>query len=110
MVTVVPALTTPAAGLNVGVAAAEKSSASTEIDNSRRTCGEELDNPGERHLLAGVQNRDRETESGFEAGDAKSGALELNDLFVRSVRSVVGGDGVNGAVGESGEKGVSIGG
>src|SRR5262249_7817227 len=94
---------------HVGMTAAEKSSASAKIDNPRRTCGEELDNAGERDFLAGVQNGHGESQSGFEAGDAERCTLKLDDLFVRSVRSMVGGDSVNGAIGESGEKRVSIG-
>ena len=45
-----------------------------------------------------VQDGNSEGQRGFQAGDTKGGALELDFLLVEGVRRVVGGDGVDGAV------------
>ena len=50
--------------------------------------------------MLAVKLRDRQCQRSFESGDAEGRALELDFFFVRGVRSVVGGDGVHGAVGQ----------
>ena len=52
---------------------------------------------------------DGQAERGFQSGDSEHGALELDDLFMRRMGSVIGGDGIDGAIGESHENRFAIG-
>ena len=45
-----------------------------------------------------MQNSDGDGQSSFQAGDAEGSALELDLFLVKRMRSVIGGDGVDGAV------------
>ena len=56
-----------------------------------------------------VQDAQRETERGFNAGDAVGGAFELDFLFVQRVRRMIGGDAVDGAFEQGGDDGLAIG-
>ena len=60
--------------------------------------------------LLAMQSGDRQRERGFKSGDAERRALEFHLLFVGGVGSVIGGDGVDRAVGERGQDGFAIGG
>src|ERR1700730_6535883 len=53
--------------------------------------------------------RDRERQCSFQAGNAESGAFEFDLLFVSGMRGVIGGDGVDGAVGERDDNGFAVG-
>ena len=78
-------------------------------EHARRARGEEFDNPAERNLVSAMQMRDCQAQRSFQAGDPEGGAFELDDLFVRRVGRVVGGDRINGAVGQRHQDGLAIG-
>src|SRR5260370_19517873 len=50
----------------------------------------------------------RERERGFEAEDAEGRAVEFHILEGWLMRGVIGGDGIDGAVGQAGEKGFAV--
>src|ERR1700681_743033 len=85
---------------DIGMAAANQRPASSQAEHPRRAGSEEFDNPVEWDLVSAMKVSDGETKSGFKAGDSESGALELNDLFVRRVGCVIGGNRIHGAVGQ----------
>src|SRR5215469_523128 len=55
-----------------------------------------------------MQHRDGDRQSSFKSDDAHGGALELNQLFVESVWSVIGGDSVDGTVHDAGDHGIAV--
>src|ERR1700733_5693426 len=85
-------------------------SAGAELEDSGRAGGKEFDDSGERDFFFGVKFGNGQGQRGFQAGDAEAGALELDLLFVGSVGGVVGGDGVDGAVGERNQNRFAVGG
>ena len=93
---------------DIGMTAAGERSAASQREHPRRTRGEELDNPAERKFLLAMQVGDRQAQSGFQSGDAKRGALELDNLFMRRVRGVVGGDRVDGSVRQRDQDGLAV--
>ena len=68
--------------------------------DARRPGGEEFDHAHEGEP-AGVHQFERERQRRLESGDAERRAIELDVLAGRLVRRVVGGDGVDGSVGEA---------
>ena len=56
-----------------------------------------------------MENTEGEAERGFEAGNAVGRALKLDFFFVACVGGVVGGEAVDGAVGEALEEGLAVG-
>jgi len=93
----------------VGGGAWRDTSLPFEVQRLGGASGEEGQNFGQRHFVLEMKDLDRETECGFEAGDAVGGSVELLLFFVGSVGGVVGGDGVDGAVEEAFDHGGSIG-
>src|SRR6266567_8660337 len=80
-------------------AAAGQRSAAGEIEDSGGAGGEKFDDARQRNFVLAMKVCNGERQRGFEPGDTEGGALEFHLLFVGGVRSVVGGDGVDGAVG-----------
>ena len=83
---------------DVGVAAADERSPASQSEHSCRSRGEEVDNSAEGHFLSTMQMGDRKAQSSFQPCDPERGALELDNLFMRRVRGVIGGDGIDGSV------------
>ena len=71
--------------------------------------GEQLDQAREADAAGVVKLVDRQGERRFEADHAEGGAIEFDVLAGGLVRGVVGGDGVNRAIGEACEKSVAVG-
>ena len=93
----------------VGVASTSHSAPASQVNHSRRARGEKFDNSCQRNLVVAMQARNGEAERGFEARNPEHGAFELDDLFLRGVRCVIGRDDIDGAIGERHEDGFTIG-
>src|SRR2546429_3584488 len=52
--------------------------------------------------------RDRQRQCSFESSNAEGSALELNLFFMCSMRSMVGGDRINSAVGKRNQDGFAV--
>jgi len=63
---------------DIGVAAADKRSSTSEGEHTRRAGGEEFDNAAERNFLVAMQVINCEAERGFQSGDPERGALKLD--------------------------------
>jgi len=72
------------------------------------TGSEKIDDARQRNFVLAMKLRNGQGQRGFEPRNAEGGALKLDLLFVRGVRSVVGGDGVYGAIGERNQNGFAI--
>jgi len=66
-------------------------------------CREEFDHAHEREAASVDELLERKGDGGFEAEDAEGGAVELDVFEGGLVRGVIGGDGVDSAVGEAGD-------
>ena len=73
----------------------------SQAEDARGTRRQQLDDAPQRQLEVMMQHGDGDGQRGFESDDAHGGALELDLLLVKGVGRVVGGDGVDGAVGDA---------
>src|SRR5229473_4200144 len=74
-----------------------------EAEDPRRAGGEKFNQTHERETTGVDELLERERERGLEAEDSEGSAVELDVLERGLVRGMVGGDGVDGAIGETGE-------
>ncbi len=95
---------------HVGKAADGQRAAAFEAEQRGGLRAQQAQNAAEGQLPLLVQPAQAEAERGFKAGDAVGRVLELDFLFVRGMRRVVGGDGVDNAVEDAFDHGVAVGG
>jgi len=79
-----------------------------DTNDARGTAGKEFDHAHEGEVAGMNELLERESYGGLEAENAEGGAVELDVFEGGFVRSMVGGDGVDGAVGETGDEGFPI--
>src|SRR6266849_10653090 len=83
---------------DVSACACGQSPASLQSHDARRISGEQLDDAGERYLMAIMQDRDTQAQRGFQPGHAEGRAIKLLIFFMLSMRSVVGSHTVHGSI------------
>src|SRR5215472_18270599 len=76
----------------------KKRPAMREIENARRTRREQVHDPRQRNLVLAMQLRDRQSQRRLESGDAERSALKLHLFLVRSMRSVIGRNRIDGSI------------
>ena len=79
-----------------------------DTKDASRTSSEEFDHAHEREAAGVDELLEREREGGFEAEDAEGSFVELDVFEGGFVGGVIGGDGVNGTIGEAGNEGFAV--
>ena len=76
--------------------------------DARWSCGEKLNQPRQRDTAGVEQLFERQRKRRFEARNSKRSAIEFHIFAGRMMRSVIGGNRINGAVGETFEQRFAI--
>ena len=79
-----------------------------DAEDARGSGGEEFDHAHEREAARVDELFERKRDGGFKAKNAEGGSIELDVLESGLVRGVIGGDGVDGAVGEARDEGFAV--